>query len=168
MIEIIKFILSKIRNRSSSRIRDYKGLKVHPFEVKFDKHTNEPYVSITPTTKFKSHKCFLEDLIEDDILLGKLEEKSYRYVFYAYGMLRATEKNNIYILQELMLLNRQIKVKNLKTFEFEDWSKDNFESKYMLLDKKSLKLASEFFINQNLTKESIAATGNLSSLKLVK
>ncbi len=166
MIELIKFVSSQFRARNSSPISSYKNLKVHPFEVKFDKHTNEPYVIITPATKYKSHKCFLEDLIDDDFLLSKLEEKSYRYVFYAYGMLRATEKNNIYVLQEKLLLNKQIKVKNLKTFEFEEWNRNDFENKYMLLDKKSLKSASEFFIQQSISKENIESTEIISSLKL--
>lgn len=145
MKNIIHYFLRRIQIKKP--IASHKSLKVHPFEVKFDKKTNQPYINITPISKFKAHKYFLEDLIEDNVLLNKLEFESVKYIFYSYGILRATEKNNLYCLEEILLLNNEIKVKNLTTFDYEYWNKQKFDTNFMLLDKKSLKLSCEFFSN---------------------
>lgn len=47
----------------------------------------------------------------------------------------------------MLLLNNEIKVKNLTTFDYEYWNKQKFDTNFMLLDKKSLKLSCEFFLN---------------------
>ena len=166
---MLKFISKYLWTKK--RIIYSKGLKVHPLEIKFDTITNAPCVTITPTTKFKPHEYQLEDLLEDNNLLNKLEDQSYKYVFYAYGMLKATEKNNIFVLVELLLLNKEIKVKNLQTLKLEEWNKEKFEKHYAFLDKKSLKISSEFFQSIQQPPKHNAYSDNdnfIAKLKLVK
>lgn len=163
----ISFLKNKL---TCNKTYSDKIFKIHPLEIKFDKDTNGPFVFITPIYKFKPHKYFIEDLIDNEIILKQLEDKSIKYIFYAYGMLRATEKNNFYILEEFLFLNKLIKVKNMQTLKYEEWDKNNFEQYYNLLDKSSLKKATEFFHSIS-KKECSQLENNLSepsSLKLIK
>lgn len=164
MIEILKFLSNKYTNKTR---HNHEELKIHPLKIQFDELTHEPYVMITPISKFKLYKYPIEDLIENESVLDKLEKTSYRYIFYAYGMLKASEKNDFYTLEEILLLNKEILVKNVGSSSSETWNKEQFENSFILLDKKSLKQATEFFLslkaNTNTPK-----LDNSKHLKLIK
>ena len=135
--------LYAILKKSSAAI--YPTFKLQPMEVFKDKVSERPYVIISPIGKYRPHNVFLEDLLEQKPLLEKLNFDSLCYVFHAYGILRASEHNDFYCLAEIMPFNHMIKVKNIKTLDQEEWTKEKFYTHYSLLDKKSLLTASEFF-----------------------
>lgn len=135
--------LYAILKKSSAAI--YPTFKLQPMEVFKDKSSERPYVIISPIGKYSPHNIFLEDLLEQKPLLEKLNFDSLCYVFHAYGILRASEHNDFYYLDEVMPFNHMIKVKNIKTLDQEEWTKDMFYINYSLLDKKSLLTATEFF-----------------------
>ncbi|MBP9741763.1 MAG: hypothetical protein KBD37_00225 [Burkholderiales bacterium] len=130
-------------------------LRLQSMEVFKDEKSERPYVFVSPIGKYQPHKIFLEDLLDQDKLLKKLDFPSVCYVFHAYGVLRASENNDIYCLTEIMPFNNVIKVKNNKTFLIEEWDKDKFDIDYMFLDKKSLRIATEFFSNTSKIKPTI-------------
>lgn len=141
-------------------------LKISPLELQLDEKTNKPFVYITPVAKYMPHKYTVDQLIGNEPLLLQLDRKSIEYLYYTYGILRATEKNNLFILEEILYSTKQIRVKNLHNMMSEVWSKDKFDNDYIFLDKQSLKTATEFFcqiLNQNGKQEK-----RDSHLKLVK
>ena len=140
MNDLLNYFISKFGNVNKHQ----KSMRIQPLEINVDVN-GEPYVFITPITKSKFHPYRLEDLIEDYSILNKLEDKSRDYAFYAYGMLKISEKNNFFMLKEIFFLNKEILVTNISTKTDENWNKDKFETNYALLDKKSLKKAAEFF-----------------------
>lgn len=127
----------------------YPTLRLQTLELFKDQDSDKPYVIISPLSKYRPHNVFLEELIENKNLLRKLDFDSLCYIFYAYGILKASEKNNLYSLVELLPSQTSIKVKNIKTLTIEEWDKNKFNIDYVMLDKNSLKLASCFFSSFN-------------------
>lgn len=129
-------------------------LRLQSLELFKGHDSDKPYVIVSPLSKYRPHNVFLEELIDNENLLRKLDFDSLCYVFYAYGILKASEKNNLYSLVELLPYQTAIKVKNVKTLSIEEWDKNKFNIDYVMLDKNSLKLASCFFSsfnNQNIS-----------------
>lgn len=143
--------------------KTYPELRLQSMEVFKDEASERPYVFLSPIGKYQPHKIFLEDLLDQEKLLKKLDFSSVCYVFHAYGVLRASENNDIYCLTEVMPFNNIIKIKNNKTFVVEEWNKDKFDSDYMFLDKKSLRIATEFFNNIGKIKPTIPGSHNNNS-----
>ena len=164
----------KIFKASIKLIREYiidmhPSLRLQSLELFKDLNSNKPYVTVSPLGKYRPHNVFLEELINDHKTLKKLEFDSLRYVFYAYGVLKASEKNNLFSLVELLPYQIAIKVKNIQTLTIEEWDKNKFNIDYMMLDKNSLKLASSFFSAFNhQNSHPKQETSHIKHLKLVK
>jgi hypothetical protein len=146
MTKIIKAIIKLIKKYL---IEMHPSLRLQSLELFKDPSSNKPFLIISPLGKYRPHNVFLEDLINNHKILKKLEFDSLRYVFYAYGVLKASEKNNLFSLVELLPYQIAIKVKNIQTLTIEEWDKNKFNIDFAMLDKSSLKLASSFFSSFN-------------------
>ena len=132
-------ILDKVNLRLLNKFR------VDNYECHLDEDTKRVYLIITPVYKYIPIRIFLDDLINDNKKLTKLEFKSLQYVCSIYGVINSQAKNNFYTLTEILITDNMIRIQNLSSLDFEIWDKSYFEKNYCLLDKKSLKQVAEFF-----------------------
>ena len=135
----------QIFSKVQATFRTLNKFKIHSYECHLDDKTKRAYLIITPTYKHIPIKYFLDELVNDHKLLKKLEFNSLKYVFSTYGIIKSQAKNNFFTIVEILISDEKILVQNLSSLTREIWDKGIFEAKYVLLDKKSLKQASEYF-----------------------
>lgn len=161
-------MFKKLINFISSKKPRY-TLKLCKKEFNIDEQ-GRIYLMITPHFTYSPHKEFLEQLVTNISLLNQIEPDSRDYIFYLYGALKVSEKNDIYTLNGVDLLNKTIIVKQTTKHDTETWSYENFyqQKKYLLLDKTSILNAYIFFNDINNKLATNKSPNNFKNLILIK
>ena len=139
--------MKRLFNFFSNDINIYGKFKVNNYECHIEDDTKRVFVLLSYKGISNPHKIYLEDLINNDQMLLKLEFQSLKYVLSIFGVISSQAKNNFFEITELLYFDGLVRVQHLETLETQIWDINHFNQHFIFLDKQSIKTASEFFSN---------------------
>jgi hypothetical protein len=127
--------------------------------------TNKVFLLLKSISRSIGTKLEIDDLINNEYVVGKLDRNSLKFLFYTAGLLEGLKQNDMYTISELDPMNPNIMiVKNVVTFNQETWDiLESYENKfYHKLDKESIVKFIELYLT---CKKNIQHKNNLRIVK---
>ena len=112
--------------------------------------TNKLFVLVKTISRSLGTKLEIEEVLNNESILEKLDKCSLKFLFYTAGLLEGLKQNDIYTISNLDPSNPQtIIVKNTITFNEENWNVyDVYNRKlYHKLDKESIIRFTEIYLS---------------------